>query len=102
MNPSLYKPCLMLASILFVLGVEGFILRRNMIVLLMSVELMLNAVNLTLLVFSRCLGSLDGHVVAFFAMALAAAESAVGLGIILAVFRLKRTTSADDMAILKG
>ena len=61
------------------------------------------AVNLTLVVFSRhYLGTMDGHVVAFFSMALAAAESAIGLAIVIAVFRLKRTTSSDDMTIMKG
>lgn len=102
MEPGICKFYLVVASILFVLGVEGFILRRNMIVILMSIELMLNAGNLTLLVFSRWYGMMDGHVIAFFAMALAAAESAVGLGIVLAVFRLKRTSNADDMMIMKG
>tara|TARA_B100001013_G_scaffold294023_1_gene194188 strand:- start:133 stop:435 length:303 start_codon:yes stop_codon:yes gene_type:complete len=100
MDPKFY---LIVASILFVIGVEGFILRRNIIVILMSIELMMNAVNLTLVVFSRhYLGTMDGHVVAFFSMALAAAESAIGLAIVIAVFRLKRTTSSDDMTIMKG
>ena len=100
MDPKFY---LIVASILFVIGVEGFILRRNIIVILMSIELMMNAVNLTLVVFSRhYLGTMDGHVVACFSMALAAAESAIGLAIVIAVFRLKRTTSSDDMTIMKG
>jgi NADH-quinone oxidoreductase subunit K len=96
------KAYLTVAAILFVLGVEGFILRRNMIIILMSVELMLNAVNLTLVTFARMNLDMDAHVVAFFAMALAAAESSVGLAIVIAVFRLKRTANVDDMSIMKG
>jgi NADH-quinone oxidoreductase subunit K len=96
------KAYLTVAAILFVLGVEGFILRRNMIIILMSVELMLNAVNLTLVTFARMNLDMDAHVVAFFVMALAAAESSVGLAIVIAVFRLKRTANVDDMAIMKG
>ena len=99
MDPKAY---LTVAAILFVLGVEGFILRRNMIIILMSVELMLNAVNLTLVTFARMNLDMDAHVVAFFAMALAAAESSVGLAIVIAVFRLKRTANVDDMSIMKG
>ncbi|MDA0837157.1 MAG: NADH-quinone oxidoreductase subunit NuoK [Planctomycetota bacterium] len=99
MDPKAY---LTVAAILFVLGVEGFLLRRNMIIILMSVELMLNAVNLTLVTFARMNLDMDAHVVAFFAMALAAAESSVGLAIVIAVFRLKRTANVDDMSIMKG
>ena len=99
MEPQAY---LMVAAILFVLGVQGFILRRNMIIILMSIELMLNAGSLSLAAFARSSLDMDAHVVVFLAMALAAAESAVGLAIVISVFRLKRTVSVDDMSIMKG
>jgi len=99
MDPKAY---LLVSAILFILGVEGFILRRNLVVILMSIELMLNSANLTLVTFARSFQHMDGQVVAFFIMALAAAETAVGLAIIIAIFRLRRTVSADDMTMMKG
>ncbi|MSP91569.1 MAG: NADH-quinone oxidoreductase subunit NuoK [Myxococcales bacterium] len=92
---------LLLAAMLFGIGLAGVLTRRNVLVLLMSIELMLNAVNLTLLAFARYRGWTDGHVFAFFVIAVAAAEAAVGLAMVLAVFRLKRTVFVDDLRLLK-
>jgi NADH-quinone oxidoreductase subunit K len=92
---------LILSAVLFVLGVAGFLFRRNIITLFMSIELMLNAANLTLVTFSRIKGSLDGQVIAFFVMVVAAAEVVVGLAIILTIFRTRQTASVDDPNLLK-
>lgn len=92
---------LILSGVLFAIGVMGVLLRRNTIVIFMAVELMLNAVNLSFIAFARQLGSMDGQLIVFFVMAVAAAEAAVGLAIILAVFRNKETTNADELNILR-
>jgi NADH-quinone oxidoreductase subunit K len=92
---------LVLAAILFTIGAVGVLVRRNAIVVFMCIELMLNAVNLTLVTFSRINGSLDGQVMAFFVMVVAAAEVVVGLSIIMAIFRTRRTSSVDDANLLK-
>ncbi len=92
---------LVLGAILFSIGLVGVMTRRNVLVLLMSIELMLNAVNLTLVAFSRYHGWTEGHVLAFFIIAVAAAEAAVGLAMVLAVFRLKGTVWIDDLKLLK-
>jgi NADH-quinone oxidoreductase subunit K len=92
---------LILSAILFGLGVAGFIYRRNIITVFMSIELMLNAANLTLVTFSRMKGTLDGQVIAFFVMVVAAAEVVVGLAIILTIFRTRQTASVDDPNLLK-
>ena len=92
---------LLLSLALFAIGVVGVLARRNAIVILMSIELILNAVNINLVAFSRMYGSVDGQIFAIFIMAVAAAEAAVGLGILLAVFRNRETVLADDMDILK-
>jgi len=92
---------LILSAILFSVGVVGFILRRNAIILFMSVELMLNAANLALVAFSRFLNSMDGQIFVFFVMTVAAAESAVGLAIIMAVFRTKETINVDEINLMK-
>jgi NADH-quinone oxidoreductase subunit K len=86
---------------LFVVGVVGVLTRRNVIVMLMSIELILNAVNINLVAFSRLYGSVDGQVFAIFVITDAAAEAAVGLGIILAFFRNRKTLLADEMDLLK-
>lgn len=99
MNPSQY---LALAAMLFAVGVGGVILRRNALVIFMSIELMLNAVNLTLATFSRMHGDLDGQVIAFFVIVVAAAEVVVGLAIVVSIFRRKRSASVDDAGALKG
>ena len=93
---------LLLSALLFTIGVVGVLVRRNAIVVFMCVELMLNAVNLSFLAFSRAAGSLDGQVLAFFVMVVAAAEVVVGLGILVAIFRKRSSTSVDDVNLLKG
>jgi NADH-quinone oxidoreductase subunit K len=92
---------LVLAAALFTIGVIGVMVRRNIIVVLMSIELMLNAVNLNLAAFSRQLDHVVGQVFALFIITVAAAEAAVGLGIILAFYRNKDTLNIDDMSLLK-
>ncbi len=98
MNPSYY---LLLAALLFTVGALGVLLRRNAILVFMCVELMLNSVNLTLVTFSRLNGTLDGQVMAFFVMVVAAAEVVVGLAIIMSIFRTRRSASVDDANLLK-
>jgi NADH-quinone oxidoreductase subunit K len=97
----LLGPSLALSAILFSLGVAGVLLRRNAIVLFMCIELMLNAANLTLVTFSRINGSLDGQIMAFFVMVVAAAEVVIGLAIIMSIFRTRRSASVDDANLLK-
>jgi len=97
----LTERALMVAAILFALGVAGVLLRRNAIVIFMSVELMLNAVNLTFVALAQQLG-IAGQVFVFFVMAVAAAEAAVGLAIILAIYRHRETVNLQDINILKG
>ena len=93
---------LLLSVILFATGVAGVLLRRNILILLMSVELMLNAANLALLGFARSLGDDTGHGLALFVMTVAAAEAAVGLALVLALFRQKGTLQVDKITSLKG
>jgi NADH-quinone oxidoreductase subunit K len=92
---------LYLSAILFMIGATGVLVRRNAIVVFMCVELMLNAVNLTLVTFSRVNGTLDGQIIAFFVMVVAAAEVVVGLAIIMSIFRSRRSASVDDANLLK-
>jgi NADH-quinone oxidoreductase subunit K len=92
---------LLLSALLFTIGAVGVLVRRNAIVVFMCVELMLNAVNLTLVTFARINGQIDGQVMAFFVMVVAAAEVVVGLAIILSIFRTRRTSSVDDANLLK-
>ncbi|ACU76505.1 NADH-ubiquinone oxidoreductase chain 4L [Catenulispora acidiphila DSM 44928] len=98
MNPDNY---LFLSALLFTIGAFGVLIRRNAIVVFMCVELMLNAVNLSLVTFSRLHGDLTGQVIAFFTMVVAAAEVVVGLAIIVSVFRTRRSASVDDANLLK-
>ncbi|GIJ47349.1 NADH-quinone oxidoreductase subunit K [Virgisporangium aliadipatigenens] len=98
MSPTYY---IVLASILFTIGAVGVLIRRNAIVLFMCVELMLNAANLALVTFSRVHGNLDGQIMAFFVMVVAAAEVVVGLAIIMVIFRTRRSASVDDANLLK-
>ena len=98
MTPSYY---VVLAAALFTIGAVGVLIRRNAIVLFMCVELMLNAANLALVTFARMNGTLDGQVIAFFAMVVAAAEVVVGLAIIMSIFRTRRSASVDDANLLK-
>jgi NADH-quinone oxidoreductase subunit K len=97
----LLGPALAISAVLFTLGVAGVLLRRNAIVIFMCVELMLNAVNLTFVALAQRLG-VGGQVFVFFVMAVAAAEAAVGLAIILAVYRHKQTVNLQDINLLKG
>jgi len=90
-----------LAVILFVIGAVGVLVRRNAIVIFMCVELMLNAANLAFVGFSRLHGTLDGQVIAFFVMVVAAAEVVVGLAIIMSIYRTRRSASVDDANLLK-
>jgi NADH-quinone oxidoreductase subunit K len=92
---------LALSAILFGLGAAGFIVRRNIITIFMCIELMLNAVNLAFIGFSRYLGNLDGQVFVFFVIVVAAAEAAVGLAIIIAVYRNRGSLSIDDLNSMK-
>ena len=96
--PALY---LMLSGVLFTIGVIGALTRRNAIVVFMSIELMLNAVNLTFVTLSRFLQSMDGVLFAFFVMAVAAAEAAVGLAIFVMLYRSKETINVDEINLLK-
>ena len=98
MDPSYY---IILAGALFTIGAVGVLIRRNAIVLFMCVELMLNAANLALVTFSRMRGNLDGQIMAFFVMVVAAAEVVVGLAIIMSIFRTRRSASVDDVNLLK-
>ena len=93
---------LVLAAILFSLGATTVLLRRNAIIVFMGVELMLNATNLTLVTFARIHGDVTGQVMAFFVMVVAAAEVVVGLSIIVAIFRTRRSASVDDANLLKN
>ncbi|MGD9145449.1 MAG: NADH-quinone oxidoreductase subunit NuoK [Anaerolineae bacterium] len=93
---------LILSAILFTLGAAGVLIRRNALVIFMSVELMLNAVNLTLITYSRFLDNVDGQVFVLLVMAVAAAEVAVGLAIVVALTRHKETTDVDELDLLKG
>jgi NADH-quinone oxidoreductase subunit K len=90
-----------LAVILFVIGAVGVLVRRNAMVIFMCIELMLNAVNLAFVGFARAHGRVDGQVVAFFVMVVAAAEVVVGLAILVAIFRTRRSASVDDANLLK-
>lgn len=92
---------LALSAVLFATGVAGVLSRRNVIVVFMAIELMLNSVNLTLVAFSAFLGDITGQVLVFFVMAVAAAEAAVGLAIVISLFRNKQTVNIDDINILK-
>jgi NADH-quinone oxidoreductase subunit K len=90
-----------LSAVLFAIGVAGVMLRRNVIVMFMSIELMLNAANLAFVALARRVGSMDGQVIVFFAMTVAAAEAAVGLGIIISFFRNRDTLNADEINLLR-
>jgi NADH-quinone oxidoreductase subunit K len=93
---------LMLSAVLFALGVAGFIFRRNIITIFMSIELMLNAVNLTFITFSYQLKQVNGHIFTFFVMVVAAAEAAVGLAIILTIFKNRATLNVDEVNTMKN
>ncbi len=92
---------LILSAVIFAIGVAGVLVRRDLIVVLMSIELMLNAVNLTFIAFSRYLGSMAGQVIVFFVMAVAAAEAVIGLAIIISVYRHRQSLDPQEMRLLK-
>ncbi len=98
MSPTYY---LLLSALLFSIGAVGVLVRRNAVVVFMCIELMLNAVNLTLVTFARINGTLDGQIMAFFVMVVAAAEAVVGLAIIMSIYRTRRSASVDDANLLK-
>jgi NADH-quinone oxidoreductase subunit K len=98
-EPSWY---LVLSALLFTIGVAGVLIRRNAIVLFMCVELMLNSVNLSFIAFSKLNGDLNGQILSFFVMVVAAAEVVVGLGILVAIFRKRSSASVDDVNLLRG
>jgi NADH-quinone oxidoreductase subunit K len=91
-----------LAAVLFSIGALGLLVRRNVLVMFMCVELMLNAVNLTFVTYARMLDDIGGQVVVFFVLVVAAAEVVVGLGIIVAIFRRRADATADDVSLLRG
>ena len=93
---------LILSAILFCLGIAGFLFRRNIITVFMSIELMLNAVNLSFIAFSYQLRQVDGHIFSFFVMVVAAAEAAVGLAIILTVFKNRSTLAIDEISSMNN
>jgi NADH-quinone oxidoreductase subunit K len=92
---------LLVSAVVFAIGVTGVLVRRNLIVVLMSIELMLNAVNLTFIAFARFLGSMEGQVAVFFVMSVAAAEAVIGLAIIISVFRHRQSLDPQEMQLLK-
>lgn len=92
---------LILAAALFAVGAIGVMVRRNALIALMSIELMLNAANLTLLAFSRAMHDSRGHALAFLVIAIAAAEAAIGLAIVVGVFRNRHSTNLDDLTLMK-
>ncbi|MBA3488654.1 MAG: NADH-quinone oxidoreductase subunit NuoK [Longispora sp.] len=98
MDPSYY---IVLSAALFTIGAVGVLIRRNAIVVFMCIELMLNGANLALVTFSRINGTLDGQIMSFFVMVVAAAEVVVGLAIIMSIFRTRRSASVDDANLLK-
>lgn len=93
---------LIVSAILFMIGASGVMFRKNVIVIFMCVELMLNAVNLTLIAFSQFMGDQSGQILVFFVMTVAAAEAAVGLAIVISVYRNKETVEIDKLNLLKG
>lgn len=101
MNVSL-EHYLILSSILFVLGLLGLVLRRNILVLFMSIELLLNAANLAFVAFSKFRGDLNGHVISFFVIAVAAAEAAIGLALVISLFRNRTTVMVDQLDVMKN
>ena len=92
---------LILSAILFAIGAAGVFVRRNLITILLSIEIMLNAVNLTFVAFGRALGTAEGQIITFFVMTVAAAEAAVGLALVIALFRHRETLSPDAFTSLK-
>ena len=101
MNPAGLQHYLVVSVLLFLIGLAGVIIRRNLLVIYMSLELMLNAANLALVAFSRYNGNLDGQVIVFFIITVAASEVAVGLALIVALYRRRQTTHVEDLTTMK-
>ena len=101
MGPTPTSWYLVLSAVLFAIGAVGVLIRRSLIIIFMAIELCLNAVNLTFVALARGLGSIDGQVIVFFVMTVAAAEAAVGLAIIITLVRTRETTNADEIATLR-
>lgn len=93
---------MILSALLFTIGALGVVLRRNILIIFMSIELMLNAVNLVFITIARYMNAIEGQIVVIFVMGVAAAEVAVGLAIIIAVYRERETTDIDDINLMKG
>jgi NADH-quinone oxidoreductase subunit K len=93
---------ILLSAVIFMIGVAGFLVRRNLFIMLMSIELMLNAVNISLVAFSHYLQDMKGQIFVIFIVTVAAAEAAIGLAIIVSLFRNKQTVHADEIAEMKG
>lgn len=93
---------LALSAILFTLGMVGVIVRKNILIVLMSIEVLMNAVNLTFIAAARYFKVMDGHVIAFFVMAISAAEAAIGLAIVVSLYRSRRTVNSADWRIMRG
>src|SRR5471030_2559429 len=91
-----------LAALVFSIGAVGLLVRRNVLIMFMCIELMLNAANLTFVTFARMLGDIGGQVLVFFVLVVAAAEVVVGLGIVVAIYRRRSTANADDLHLMKG
>ena len=91
-----------LAALVFSIGAIGLLVRRNVLIMFMCIELMLNAANLTFVTFARVLNDIGGQAIVFFVLVVAAAEVVVGLGIVVAIFRRRRGTTADDLHLMKG
>jgi NADH-quinone oxidoreductase subunit K len=96
-----YSWLMALSAAIFTIGVAGVLLRRNILIMFMSIELMLNAVNLAFVTLGRRMGSMDGQVIVFFVMTVAAAEAAVGLAIIISIFRNRETVNADELNLMR-
>ena len=96
-----YSAIMALSAAIFAIGVAGVLLRRNILVMFMSIELMLNAVNLAFVTLARRMGSMDGQVIVFFVMTVAAAEAAVGLAIIISIYRNRETVNADEINLMR-
>lgn len=101
MNAMTLSHCLVLSLLLFVVGAAGFVIRRNLISMFLCLELMLNAVNLSFIAYARHLGQIQGQIIVFFVMVVAAAEAAVGLAIIIALYRNRKTLNVDDANIMR-
>lgn len=93
---------LILSTLLFTLGLLGLVMRKNLLIIFMCIEVLLNSVNLIFIAVARYFGRMDGHVIAFFVMAVAAAEAAVGLAIVMTLFRNRQTVKSDDWRIMGG